>query len=41
MFWYTGIAGSAEIFDPSCADIVGHDFEAFGDRGYTASHPSI
>lgn len=30
IFWLTKIDKSAEIFDPSCPDIVGHILEGFG-----------
>lgn len=33
LFWATKIDKSAEIFDPSCADIVGHILEGMGEAG--------
>jgi squalene-hopene/tetraprenyl-beta-curcumene cyclase len=33
IFWLTKIDKSAEIFDPSCPDIVGHILEGMGDAG--------
>ncbi len=33
MFWLTQIDKSAEIFDPSCPDIVGHLFEGMAETG--------
>lgn len=35
MFWMTQIDKSAEIFDPSCPDIVGHVFEGMAASNIT------
>ena len=35
VFWMTQIDKSAEIFDPSCPDIVGHVFEGMAEADIT------
>lgn len=41
LFKISGIADSAEVFDPSCADLTGHILEGFGYAGIAADHEAV
>ena len=38
---FVGISNSAEIFDPSSADVTTHIMEGFAEVGETLEHPTM